>query len=165
MPRRLAGVKGELPAVGELARCWCSAVGVATRWPPRPDFAARRGPVWRSTWCARQGGSSGSRQRGGPCRPWRGHGPPRGRAGPHSGALSRGPVVRDAGARTTPATGRCIPLAGDPSAGLYWLRKRCIESGSLPMTAQDPSLAQRDRPEFLRRYRSLGGFHLSACYP
>lgn len=33
------------------------------------------------------------------------------------------------------------------------------------MSAQDPSLAQRDRSEFLRRYRSLGGFHLSACYP
>jgi hypothetical protein len=33
------------------------------------------------------------------------------------------------------------------------------------MAAQDPSLAQRDRPEFLRRYRSFGGFHQSTCYP
>jgi hypothetical protein len=33
------------------------------------------------------------------------------------------------------------------------------------MPAQDPSLTQRDRPEFLRRYRTLGGFHFSTCYP
>jgi len=33
------------------------------------------------------------------------------------------------------------------------------------MKAQDPSLSQRDRTEYLRRYRMCGGFHLATCYP
>jgi hypothetical protein len=33
------------------------------------------------------------------------------------------------------------------------------------MKAQDPSLLQRDRTEYLRRYRMRGGFHLATCYP
>ena len=33
------------------------------------------------------------------------------------------------------------------------------------MKAQDPSLSQRDRTEYLRRHRMRGGFHLATCYP
>ena len=48
----------------------------------------------------------------------------------------------------------------------YTGRRSLYQSWEIPrMKAQDPSLSQRDRTEYLRRYRMRGGFHLATCYP